>query len=94
LQDLEQQLPHSQIIAKFHNTLVEIIMAVAQQIGVRKIALTGGCFQNKYLTERSVQRLKQEGFDAFWHQYIPPNDGGLVVGQAITARSHLSLGLE
>jgi hydrogenase maturation protein HypF len=88
LQDLEQQLPHSQIVAKFHNTLVEIIVAVAQQIGVRKIALTGGCFQNKYLTERSIQRLRQEGFDPFWHQYIPPNDGGLAVGQAIAALFH------
>jgi hydrogenase maturation protein HypF len=91
LQDLEQQLPHSQIVAKFHNTLVEIIVAVAQQIGVRKIALTGGCFQNKYLTERSIQRLKQEGFDPFWHQYIPPNDGGLAVGQAIAALSQLGV---
>lgn len=91
LQDLEQQLPHSQVVAKFHNTLVEIMVAVAQQSGVRKIALTGGCFQNKYLTERSVQRLKQEGFDPFWHQHIPPNDGGLAVGQAIAALRQLGV---
>jgi hydrogenase maturation protein HypF len=91
LQDLERQLPQSQIVAKFHNTLVEIMVAVAKRIDIRRIALTGGCFQNQYLTERSIQRLKQEGFDPFWHHQIPPNDGGLSLGQTISALGHLGV---
>ncbi len=81
LQDLERQIPPHQISAKFHNTLVEIIIAVARRSGESQVVLTGGCFQNKYLTERAIQRLREEGFCPYWHQNIPPNDGGLAVGQ-------------
>jgi hydrogenase maturation protein HypF len=85
LQDLEQNLPLNRISSKFHHTLVEIIVSIAKQVGVKQIALTGGCFQNKYLTERAVRKLRQAGFDPFWHHQIPPNDGGLAVGQTIAA---------
>jgi hydrogenase maturation protein HypF len=85
LKDLEQNLPLNLISSKFHHTLVEIIVSIAKQVGVKQIALTGGCFQNKYLTERAVRRLTQAGFDPFWHHQIPPNDGGLAVGQTIAA---------
>jgi hydrogenase maturation protein HypF len=89
LQDLDRQLPLNWISTKFHNTLVEIIVAVAKQVGTSQIALTGGCFQNKYLTERAVHRLSAEGFDPYWHHHIPPNDGGLAVGQTIAALRYL-----
>jgi len=49
----------------------------------QKVVLSGGCFQNKYLIERSIRRLQEEGFHPFWHQKVPPNDGGLSLGQAI-----------
>jgi hydrogenase maturation protein HypF len=69
-------------IAKaFHDTLAEIIVGVAQRIGTGRVALTGGCFQNRYLTERSVTRLQEEGFRVYWHQRVPPNDGGISLGQ-------------
>ena len=68
---------------RFHNTLTEIILKVAQQIGIRQVALTGGCFQNRYLTEHTIQRLRENGFDPYWHHHIPPNDGGISVGQSI-----------
>jgi hydrogenase maturation protein HypF len=71
--------------AKFHNTLVEAIVEVAQRIGEPKVALTGGCFQNKYLTERAVHRLRAEGFQPCWHQRVPPNDGGIALGQIVAA---------
>jgi hydrogenase maturation protein HypF len=73
------------ISAKFHNALVETIVAVAHRIGEERIVLTGGCFQNKYLTERAVSRLQSEGFRPYWHQRIPPNDGGIALGQAVAA---------
>jgi hydrogenase maturation protein HypF len=47
--------------------------------------LSGGCFQNKYLTERAVCRLREEGFRPYWHQRVPPNDGGIALGQIVAA---------
>ena len=81
LQDQERQIPHHQISAKFHNALVEIIIAVARRSGESQVVLTGGCFQNKHLTERAIQRLREEGFCPYWHQHIPPNDGAIAAGQ-------------
>jgi len=73
------------ISAKFHNTLTEIIVAVARKIGEPRILLTGGCFQNRFLIERSVRRLSEAGFQPYWHQRVPPNDGGIALGQVIAA---------
>ena len=50
-----------------------------------KVVLTGGCFQNRYLTERSVQRLLEAGFRPYWHQRVPTNDGGIALGQVMAA---------
>jgi hydrogenase maturation protein HypF len=58
---------------------------VATRIGIAKILLTGGCFQNARLTERAVVKLRQAGFAPYWHARVPPNDGGLAVGQAAFA---------
>jgi hydrogenase maturation protein HypF len=69
------------IAAKFHNTLVEIIVAVAKKSHQHRVVLSGGCFQNKYLTEHTVNRLREEGFRPYWHQRVPPNDGGIALGQ-------------
>jgi hydrogenase maturation protein HypF len=71
--------------AKFHNTLVEIMIEVAQRAGEPRVVLTGGCFQNRTLCERAVTRLRAEGFRCYWHQRIPPNDGGIALGQAAMA---------
>ena len=50
------------VSAKFHNGLVEAAVDVAKKIGESKIVLSGGCFQNRYLTERIVERLREENF--------------------------------
>jgi len=84
-QDLHQGVPCSTIAARFHNTLVEIIVEVARLLGESRVALTGGCFQNRYLTERAVRRLTETGFRPYWHQRIPPNDGGISLGQVMAA---------
>src|SRR5207244_3606204 len=57
LDDLERGAPAGVVAARFHNTLAEIILSVAVDIGESKIVLTGGCFQNRYLMERTVRRL-------------------------------------
>ena len=71
----------STISARFHNTLVETIVRIAKIEGQKKIALSGGCFQNKLLTELAIERLRSEGFHVYWHQRVPPNDGGIALGQ-------------
>lgn len=85
LTDLTCQKATAEISAKFHNTLVEIIVAVAKQIGRKQIVLTGGCWQNKYLTEKAIARLKEEDFTPYWHHRLPGNDDGIAVGQIIAA---------
>jgi hydrogenase maturation protein HypF len=73
------------VAALFHNALIEAIIQVAQNVGEQRVVLTGGCFQNRYLTERAVHRLEEEGFRPYWHQRVPPNDGGIALGQVAAA---------
>ncbi len=84
-QDVSQGVPRQQIASRFHNALVEAIVTVAKRTAAKRVVLTGGCFQNRYLTERAVERLRQEGCAPFWHRRIPPNDGGLSLGQLVAA---------
>jgi hydrogenase maturation protein HypF len=93
LADVKRHPPVGLISAKFHNMLAEVIVAVAQRIGQPRVALSGGCFQNRYLTERTVARLEQEGFRPYWHQRIPPNDGGIALGQIVATLMGLSVDL-
>jgi len=85
LEDLRRSSPAGIISAKFHNTLVEAILTVARAVGQPHVALSGGCFQNRYLTERAVRRLTEAGFRPYWHQRVPPNDGGIALGQVMAA---------
>jgi hydrogenase maturation protein HypF len=91
LEDLNHNFPISFISAKFHNTLVEIIVAIAKLVGEKKVVLTGGCFQNLYLIEKAINRLKIENFVPYWHHQIPSNDGGISVGQIFGAIREISL---
>ena len=85
LQDISEKRSPNLIATKFHNTLAESIVSVAKLMGENRVVLSGGCFQNKYLTERAVHRLRQEGFHPYWHQKVPPNDGGIALGQIFAA---------
>ena len=76
--------------ARFHNALVEGIAAVARHAGSPRVALSGGCFQNRLLLERTCARLAAEGFEVLTHRLVPPNDGGLALGQAMVAAAALS----
>jgi hydrogenase maturation protein HypF len=89
LQDLGQAVSPGVIAAKFHNALIEAILAVASYIGEPVVALSGGCFQNRLLTERAAQRLRQTGFEVLLHRQVPPNDGGVSLGQAAVAAAQL-----
>jgi hydrogenase maturation protein HypF len=83
LSDLAGHVSTSIIAARFHNTLVEMIVRVAQKCGEQKVILSGGCFQNRRLTECAVLRLRTAGFRPYWHQRVPPNDGGIALGQIV-----------
>ena len=79
--DLRRGVPVGRISARFHNSLTEIIVGVATRVGDEKVALSGGCFQNRALVERTVLKLRAAGFRPYWHQRVPPNDGGIALGQ-------------
>lgn len=77
------------ISARFHHALVHAAVTVARRIGIENVVLSGGCFQNRQLLEQTVRRLHEDGFRAFWHQRIPPNDGGIAYGQIVGAARDL-----
>lgn len=89
--DLRSDIPAGEISAKFHHTLVDIAVDIAGRVGRPKVVLSGGCFQNKYLTEKLILRLREEGFNPYWHQWVPPNDGGISLGQAVVGMSRLKI---
>ena len=91
LADVRGGVSAAKISAKFHNTLAEAVVMIARKCGQPRVALSGGCFQNRYLTERTVTRLRAEKFQPYWHQRVPPNDGGIALGQIYAARNKLSL---
>ncbi len=83
--DLERRVPPSLIAARFHNGLAAWILDVAERVGVGQVVLSGGCFQNSYLVERAVALLEPRGFALYTHRRVPPNDGGIALGQAVLA---------
>ena len=87
---LDRALGAGILAARFHRALTELIVAVARHHGNPRVVLSGGCFQNCLLLEATVGRLRQEGFTAYWHQRVPPNDGGIALGQ-ITAAARAGL---
>jgi hydrogenase maturation protein HypF len=81
LKQLSDQEKPPLISMRFHNTLVQIILKIAQYLQIEQVVLSGGCFQNAILLEKSVKLLQENGFRPYWHQRIPPNDGGIALGQ-------------
>jgi hydrogenase maturation protein HypF len=77
------------IAARFHNGLVAWMVEVAANIGLKRIVLSGGVFQNRYLTERAAAALESRGFVVHTHHRVPPNDGGIALGQAAMMLSKL-----
>lgn len=73
----------SAIAHAFHAGLAATITAVARRSGLARVTLSGGCFQNALLTERTVAALTAAGLEPLWHERVPPNDGGLALGQAL-----------
>ncbi|HTS07729.1 MAG TPA: carbamoyltransferase HypF, partial [Candidatus Eisenbacteria bacterium] len=85
LKDRREEVPVSRIAARFHNALVNWIVEVAGKVGEKQIVLSGGVFQNRYLTERAAAVLESSGYKVHMHQRVPPNDGGIALGQVVMA---------
>jgi hydrogenase maturation protein HypF len=87
--DLDSGVGTPRIAARFHRTMAEIAVMAARQfgprLGVTRAALSGGCFQNKILTEIAAELLGAEGFEVLLHRRVPPSDGGVALGQAVIA---------
>jgi hydrogenase maturation protein HypF len=87
--DLLGGVPVSAVSARFHNTLAYLVaetcLLVRADTGLTRVALSGGVFQNRYLTGKCVAILKRGGFEVLTHSLVPPNDGGLALGQAVIA---------
>ena len=85
-----------EIATRFHHTVARMIGEVAalisQETGIREVVLSGGCFQNRLLTDLTAALLTASGLSCFTHRQVPCNDGGIALGQAAVAhaRSHAS----
>lgn len=79
----------------FHQTLAEQIVVACiearKSSGRNKVALSGGVFQNRLLLHLTEERLGQEGFEVLRHHMIPPNDGGIAIGQAAYGMNRLQI---
>jgi hydrogenase maturation protein HypF len=89
-------VPCGRIAARFHASVAHVILGVMRMLsdrnGLKVVGLSGGCFQNKKLTEATEDLLRKEGFRVLLHGDIPPNDGGLAVGQAVSAWTAVTRG--
>lgn len=91
--DLIAGIPVAEISARFHATLVAVVVEVCRRLrvkyGLATVALSGGVFQNRILTEGVMVALGQADFTVLTHLLVPPNDGGLSLGQAAVAAARL-----
>jgi len=86
----------SRISARFHNTLIAVVGEVCARMrietGLTRVCLSGGCFQNVRLLSGCLRTLRSNGFDVFFQQQVPTNDGGIALGQAAVACELLRIG--
>lgn len=92
--DVMAGVPTALIAAKFHQAVAHLIEQVSldlrRQTGLNRVALSGGVFQNTTLLELVTRRLRANEFTILTHRRVPPNDGGLALGQAIVGAMTLS----
>lgn len=92
LADVARGQPVGLVSARFHEALAGAIVALARRVGLSTVVLSGGCFQNRLLLERAAARLRAAGFEVRWPALVPPNDGGLALGQLAWAARRLAAG--
>ena len=77
------------IAGKFHTTvariMIDISLRLSRSTGLGQVALSGGVFQNLLVLDKVVTGLEKEGLKPLIHHQVPPNDGGIALGQALIA---------
>ncbi|WP_326822288.1 carbamoyltransferase HypF [Streptosporangium sp. NBC_01756] len=89
VEDLRERTGPETVSARFHNGLADTTAAGCARLrartGIGTVALSGGVFQNRLLLDRLVRALRRDGFRVLTHRRVPPNDGGISLGQAAVA---------
>ena len=89
IQDLKGGVAQGMIAMKFHRTMAEVVVLMCLRLsarnGIKKVALSGGVFQNRLLLRLTVAALEKAGFEVLTHSKAPTNDGGVSLGQAVIA---------
>jgi hydrogenase maturation protein HypF len=97
IEDRNAGVTPSVIAARFHNTIVEMtlkcVKIVAEVMGIKQVVLSGGCFGNRILLERTVKRLRDERFNVYCHKQLPPGDENISLGQVLIAAAMKENGL-
>ncbi len=95
VQDIQRGMPTSQIAAKFHYAIAQLLteacLQTSERTQIRSVALSGGVFQNRLLLEQLTLLLERQGFQVYTNRRVPPNDGGLSLGQLAIAAARTKL---
>ena len=87
--DVLEKVPIGVISARFHNATANLVLSLSlklrEKFNLNQVALSGGCFQNAALLQRTMKLLDENDFKVYTHEKVPPNDGGLALGQAVIA---------
>lgn len=93
IKELKDKISKRVISMSFHNTIikftVDLCVKISEDYGIKKVALSGGVFQNKILLEGIYNSLKKKGFIVYINRKIPCNDGGISVGQLVIANEKI-----
>ena len=96
VKDLLDEVPPAVVSARFHCGVARLIAAMAVKIReerkLKRVALSGGVFQNMLLLKQTSQMLRASGFQVFTHSRVPSNDGGISLGQAAVANARIKSG--
>ncbi|MFW5915501.1 MAG: carbamoyltransferase HypF [Planctomycetota bacterium] len=94
--DLDRDLNIGTIAARFHNTIADVIIRTCLRMrnehDITSVALSGGVMQNRFLLEQTIPGLERQHFDVLLQTRVPPNDGGICLGQAAVARTRAGSG--
>jgi hydrogenase maturation protein HypF len=87
IKDLRSGVEKAAMASRFHRTIAEIVLHYSrrarEEFGLHTVTLSGGVFQNSYLVRLVRQLLTDYGFEVLTHRLVPPNDGGIALGQAV-----------
>jgi hydrogenase maturation protein HypF len=96
LDDIDQGTAPAEIAAAFHESVAAMIVGTAVKLadlnGCSAAVMSGGVFQNRYLCERIMDLSAAAGIDFLMHRTVPPNDGGVSLGQAQIAAARIARG--